>query len=136
MSTRNRNIIITVLCIVLVAGAILGAFAIYKDKGKSVRVKPSFSIGELDYNGKYKESTGKLYTKEAFKCNGLKIKLAFDSNISYEIYYYDYEDNYIFMSGTETGNMTTEVPFNAKTCRIVITPNEDVEIKWYQVNKC
>ena len=87
-----------------------------------------------------------LYTKNAFECQGLEIKLDFDNYISYEVFYYRSNGNFIESSGLITDGYTGELPLFATHARIEITPNwtemgedyKDVEkqiVKWYETTK-
>lgn len=58
-------------------------------------INPTFEVGNLGNDGKFVDDKSTLYTKEAFACDGLQIKLDFDNQINYQIFYYDDLDNFI-----------------------------------------
>lgn len=127
-------------------GLIISLCAILFNLGNSIvnkdddykKVSLSWEIGGLTSTGKYTETKKSIYTKESFSCDGLKTILDFDSNIKYQVFFYDEKD--VFISATEvlTESKEHEVPENAELARIVITPiwgsdvkKDDQVIKWH-----
>ena len=98
-----------------------------------------FERGELDSKGEYVESKRAVYTKTAFKCQGLEIIPDFDAHASYDVYYYDADDNFLDSVTGLTKKYTYDHPF-ATHARVVIYPEvpedeseEDYEIPFYKV---
>ena len=138
-SKRTWKKILSVgLGIIITVGAIVGISALVKKgKEKTNEINPKFSIGALTEDGKYSESKESIYS-DAFECQGLSVQLAFDHNISYEIFYYNQYSDFISSTGTLTENYNTVenlMPANTVFARIEITPNEDDEISWYEKSK-
>ena len=135
-----KKVIAGALAVVLGIGAVAGVSSLINkadDDGK-VKVNPSYSIGGLDENGKYVESDATLYTKDAFECQGLSIKPDFDSNVKYQIFFYDEVGQFIESTDVMTTTYKDEIPFFATHARLEVTPiwGEDVKekdqvIKWY-----
>lgn len=129
-----KSILYIALALLLCAGI---GFGIYKivDKTTTTEIRASaFSIGGLNANGKYKETKESIYTKDAFECQGLTITPKFESMVSYEVFFYNEDGEFL----SNTGRMTTKyntVPAFAKYARIVITPLEDEEISLLETNK-
>ncbi len=90
-------------------------------------ISPSFSAGNLGTDGKYVNDESTLYTKEAFQCDGLQIKLDFDNEIEYQIYFYDDLDN--FVESTEVLSSAYSDPVHDGYARIVIMPTNDEDGK-------
>ena len=127
-----KKIVTIILAIVLCAGVVGGGIAgILKLSGsgkldKKNISKFSYSVGGLDGNGKYKSTNASVYTKDAFECQGLDCSLDFDNNVSYQVYFYDQNNDFVHTTGKLTGAFVKDsVPFFAKYARIVITPNDD-----------
>ena len=98
-------------------------------------IYPTYSVGGLKTtDGKYTETTDSIYTKEAFECQGLKITPDFDSNVSYEVFFYDSNEQFISSSGKQT-DFYENVPSFTKYARIQITPLEDDKVSWYETSK-
>ena len=111
--------------------AIAGAVVDYvKDDSKNINI--SYEIGGLNAVGQYVEDESTIYTKEKFACDGLQATLDFDSQISYQVFYYDILDNFIDSSDTLTTGYSEEAPLNGAYARIMITPldDEDGKISW------
>lgn len=139
--TSLKQIIAIVLtCVVVFA---LGAFVIGNTYDKDTKIiNPTFEVGGLDATtGKYVETDGSIYTKESFECQGLTIKLDFDSQVTYQVFYYDELDEYLGeCSEVYDESVELTVPADAKYARIMVTPvwGDDVAkadrvVHWYNV---
>lgn len=132
-----KKIGIGTCCGVLGLGAIMGVGALLNkaEETTTKNINPTYAVGGLTEDGKYLETKGSIYTKNAFECQGLDIDFAFNNNVSYRVFFYDNDGDFILASETLTDNYDeVETPINADTARIVITPNEDDKISWYEVN--
>ena len=95
----------------------------------------AYEVGGLDNNGVYKETKESIYTKDLIECYGLEIKPNFDSQVRYQVYYYD--QNEIFLESSEvmkSDNYNKVVPL-AKYCRVVIYPLNDISISKIEISK-
>lgn len=90
-------------------------------------ISPSFDVGNLGADGKYVNDESTLYTKEAFQCDGLQIKLDFDNEIDYQIFFYDDLDN--FIESTEVLSAAYSETVHDGYARIVIMPTNDEDDK-------
>ena len=128
---------------VLICGVIMGSVAISKKLDDDTRIiHPDFKVGGLDENGEYKKTENTIYTMESFECLGLKIKLDFDANVKYQVYFYDELDNFVSTSDVYEESMEIEVPENAKLARLVVEPIWESDVKekdrvchWYDTYK-
>lgn len=103
------------------------------DEDGLVKVHLNYDIGGLDSNGEYEETEESIYTKNAFESQGLKVTMDFDSNIDYELFFYDQYGEFISSTGKLDKNFDGEIPVIASHARIEITPKEDEDgIKWYE----
>ena len=118
----------------LTIGAIAGVSALVKESEETTKIiNPTYAVGGLTENGAYLETEGSLYTENAFECQGLDIELDFKSNISYRVFFYDNENDFLSSTPKLTANYDEDTtPLFARFARVVITPNEDEEIKWYE----
>ena len=149
MRRKTKNTLKTIAMAVLGVGAIVGSVGIinsFVDKSNQDMkdIHPVFEVGGIDELGKYEAVENSIYTKEAFECQGLEVKVEFDSTINYEVFYYDVNANYLSSTGVQVGNLDCNVPDSATHARIEITPNwekleiekEDEQVvKWYEVAK-
>ena len=129
---KTKNIILIVLSCVMLFGAIFGLVALFRQDKTTKEINPVFAIGGLTEDGKYKETEESIYTKESFECQGLKIELNFESNVSYRVFFYNSNNDFVESTTSLSTNYNEELPLMATTCRIVITPTSDKEIKWYE----
>lgn len=90
-------------------------------------ISPTFEVGNLGSDGKFVYDKSRLYTKEAFEAEGLQIKLDFDSQINYQIFYYDDLDN--FVESTAVLSTAYSETVHDGYARIVITPTDDEDDK-------
>ena len=90
-------------------------------------INPVFDVGNLGTDGKFVDDESTLYTKEAFECDGLQIKLDFDNQIEYQIYFYDDLDN--FVESTEVLSAPYSETVHDGYARIVIMPTNDEDEK-------
>lgn len=87
----------------------------------------SFEVGNLGADGKFVDDESTLYTKEAFACDGLQLKLDFDNQINYQIYFYDDLDNFIESTAVLSESYSGCV--HDSYARLVIIPTNDEDDK-------
>ena len=100
-----------------------------------------FARGAIESTGKVVESNQNLVTKSAITVDGMAIEID-DENatISYKVAFYDENDEFISMTEEQVENFDTDnVPANAKTFKVMITPNqvdgEPVKLNVFNQNK-
>lgn len=93
------------------------------------KITPTFEVGNLGNDGKYIDDKSTLYTKDAFACYGLQVKLDFNSTVNYQIFYYDVLDNYISSTDLLGLGYSGEAPVNGAYARILIVPKNDEDGK-------
>lgn len=130
--TWKNALVIGLACLTII-GAFVGLGSLVKRSEETTKeIKPSYAIGGLTENGQYLETEKSIYTKNAFECQGLDIDLAFDNNISYQVFFYDEDGDFLEKTSKLTTNYDKGVPFLSTHARIVITPNDDDKISWYE----
>ncbi len=149
MKRKTKDLISKIVSVALVVvtvvgiGALIGHFVSNKaDDNGRVEINPSYEVGGLTSYGKYKETKESIYTKEAFKCDGLNIEPQFDSTITYQVFFYDNLGNFVSSTSSMEGYYTDEIPTGSSYARIVITPkwdkdtkDDDRKINIFQVSK-
>ena len=136
-SKKNwKSILLIGLSCILLVGAVFGIARLFKETSpddlKTIN-HSVFSVGGLNEDGTYLETDASIYTKDAIECQGLKITPRFDNNINYQVFFYDYDGEFVSANET-TDAKTTSAPRLARYCRVVITPKDDKKISWYEVN--
>ncbi len=132
-----KKIGLGVLAGVVLIGAVFGVTALFRKAEEETQkeISPSWAIGGLTEDGAYLETKESIYTKDAFECYGLKTTLDFDNNISYRLFFYNEDNSFLESTSKLTDafdSSKTNMPGETKYCRIVITPNEDSKISWYE----
>lgn len=152
MKRKTKQTLKTILLGALGIGAIVGVAsgvnALVEKNDEDLKViHPVFEVGGLnEADGKYEKSDKTLYTKTAFECQGLEIKLDFDNTIKYQVFFYESDGDFISSTPVYDGNSELEVPLFATHARIELTPNwaemgEDYDtekeqiVKWYEAPK-
>ena len=138
---KVKKVVSIVLGLVSVAGAVFGVSALAKyAKEEQKTIKPTFSVGGLTETGVYEETDDTIYTKDSFEAKGLEIKLDFDSNVKYQVFFYDELDKFISCTEVYTESQDISVPLEARA-RLEVTPiwgpdaPLEKEIKWYEPAK-
>ena len=135
---KKRRKLKTIISVVLVLGlsaGIVGGIVALSRKDTETISSTAFTRGDLDSNGRYVESNQAIYTKEAFYCQGLRIVPDFESKVTYDVYYYDYNDILLECIIGLSGVYDEDYPL-AKTARIVIHPEipNDVKASDFKIN--
>lgn len=140
ITRKWKNILSIGLAVLVLFGAV-GAVASFATNDS----KPAgavFKVGGLDpETGEYIKSKTSIYTEKVVECQGLKVKPEFESDVTYQIFWYN-EDEIYFGCTEKTTNPNTvfagPVPECAKYCRIVIYPSQldedDKQIKDFEVS--
>ena len=126
--TKNKRIISAILSIVIILGCAAGAVAIFGNKYKDIY--PTFTAGSLSAtSGEYVESETSLYTKNLVECKGITITPDFESDSTYQIFWYNRDGKFIGSENVTDGAFDGKTPTIAKYCRIVLTPDLTDELK-------
>lgn len=133
---RTKKIVAGIVAAVVAIAALAGIIALFRPntKDEKIKINPAFSVGALDESGAYEKSESTLYTKDAFAAEGLETKVDFDATISYQLFYYDENVEFLSASGTLNVNHVAELPEGTEYARVMIMPDwtgvevEDQEI--------
>jgi hypothetical protein len=131
-TNKTKNLIkkvgILLLCVIavgLVASAVVGA----ADDSDYKRTHLRWDVGGIDENGAYNpELENSIYTVKSLECSAISLAADFDSDISYSVYFYDENDEFIQVIQNDGRELEVEgdsFPETAVSVRIVITPNDD-----------
>ena len=90
----------------------------------------AYMIGELDDSGEQTDGDTSIVTRNAVTTDGLKVEIADDADVTYTIYFYGSEDEFISKTDALTEDFDgSAIPENAETAKIVITPTADEDGK-------
>ncbi len=149
----SKRILAIIISVMLSIGAIFGIGAVVatvEEETQKTISQFEFKQGVLisgvyDLNNK----NGGVYTEKEFMCDGLEVEIDFENDIEYEIHFYDkdgvfkfkesLDSNFSLDKKIETQNTTTDYTGNdyksVRTCRIVIIPENDTSVAFYEVQK-
>ncbi len=137
------KILTTILICFVALGTVIGVTHMFnKSEEGRTNLNPKFTVGGLSEDGTYVDTDKTIYTKNAFECEGLEVKLDFEATIKYQVYYYDENDTFIEKSPVYNMSAELTAPENAKFARIVVEPiwGDDVDeadkvCHWYDIYK-
>ena len=122
--------IIIFLLMIGVIGAVLTLFVMLDRQTTVTKIGPeAYTIATLDENGEEIEGNTSIVTRDTFTTDGLKVELADEATVTYELYFYDGEDNFISSTGALSADFNGEVPENAASAKCVITSTADEDGK-------
>ena len=130
------SIVAVVLVIALAAAIVAGVTSSVRAETKTL--SPTiFSVGGLDENGVHVETDNSIYTKDAFRCSGLRIEPDFESHSTYDVYYYDYDLEFVEAKMGLSKVYDEDYPPLASYVRIVIHPknsdDKDFKINFWDI---
>lgn len=133
-----KGLVSAIVAVLVFIGIVAGVAALVGNDTKTIS-SSAFSVGGLDSNGKYVSTNKTIVTKNAFECVGLRVEPDFDSNVTYDVYYYDFNGKFIESKLGLTEIYDEDYPL-AKLARIVIHPEipedtdlDDFKIRFWEV---
>ncbi len=118
-------LIVGVLVCAILGGIIYACVGTTNDNEENTKTisASEFSLGGLDENGEYVETHKSIYTKDAFECQGLTVTPKFESQVSYQIFFYDEYGDFVEKTESLEKTYNDEIPDGVTHARIVITPD-------------
>lgn len=133
--------IVAVVVIIATLIAVCAGLAVFTKKDTETIGSSAFSRGDLNEKGEYVKSDKAIYTEDGFLCKGLIVEPEFESQVTYDVYYYDRTGTFIEAKKGLTSVYDEDYPLAYKA-RIVIHPEilEDVDsdefkIHFYEIRK-
>ena len=123
--------VVVFLLVIGLIGAVVTLFVMLNRQTTVTQIGPeAYTIATLDENGEQAEGDTAIVTRDTFTTDGLKVELTDEANVTYELYFYDGEDNFISSTGTLSADFDgSAIPENAESAKIVITPTADEDGK-------
>lgn len=93
----------------------------------------NYEVGALDETGAFMKNAGSFVSKDYYDVDGLSVKVDEDAELSYQLYFYDAEEN--FISATNQFGVTYNgvIPEDAELFKIVINPTNDDDISTFDI---
>lgn len=89
----------------------------------------AYTIAALDDNGEQTDGDASIVTRSAFTTDGLQVELEDGATVTYTLYFYGADDEFISKTAALSKDFDGDIPDNAETAKIVITPVEDEDSK-------
>lgn len=135
---KAKWIVTFVLFLVIIGGVIGGGVYLNNQINPTYDLgHNSFEIGCITDEGKRLEGNTDMRTSNYIKVDGLKVTLAEDAEVTYTIFFFDEEKDFISKTEVLSADFDgTAVPKTAKYCMIEVTPtaDEDGKITKSEVN--
>jgi hypothetical protein len=95
----------------------------------------TYSIGLLDEDGGYEQGTTSIYLKNYYSVDGLSVELDDDATVTYKVFFYDSEKEFIESTADLNEDFdSSSTPETAEYFRIMITPTNDPEVSFFEIN--
>lgn len=131
-SDKTKWMITFVLIALLAVGVIFAVVKLNKQITTQTIGTTAYSIGMLDEKGEYAQDTSSIYTKNHIKTDGLQCELAENARITYKLYFYDKDKEFLSATTAQSTDYAGEIPETAKYVKIVITPTNDAEVSIFE----
>ena len=122
-------VIIFLIAIGLI-GAVVTLFVMLNRQTTVTQIGPeAYTIATLDENGEQAEGNTSIVTRDTFTTDGLKVELADEASVTYQLFFCDGEGNFISATGDLSADFDGEIPENAAYAKCEITPTADEDGK-------
>ena len=113
-----------------VIGAVITLFVMLDRQTTVTEIGPeAYTIATLDENGVQTEGDTSIVTRDMFAANGLKVELEDEASITYQLFFYDGEGNFISATGDLSADFDGEIPETAAYAKCEVTPMADEDGK-------
>lgn len=128
-SDMVKWVIIFLIAIGLI-GAVITLFVLLDRQTTVTEIgAEAYTIAALDENGEQTDGDTSIVTRSAFTTDGLKVKIEDEATVTYTLYFYGAENEFISKTAALSEDFDGSIPENAETAKIVITPIEDEDGK-------
>ena len=126
-------IILGILGVALLGSLMVKAFG----NEDSKKLHPIYAVGCIDEEGDIDDSDVSIYTKKTFEFDVLVVDWDEEKNGSYQLFFYDEDDEFVSASEVYNADAEIEMVEGAETARLVITPTleEKDEINFFEIAK-
>ena len=123
--------VIIFLLMIGVIGAVITLFVMLDRQTTVTEIGPeAYTIATLDDSGKQTDGDTSIVTRNAFATDGLKVSIADDATVTYALYFYDADGEFVSKTADLSADFDgSAIPENAETAKIVITPTADEDGK-------
>lgn len=113
-----------------VIGAVITLFVMLDRQTTVTEIGPeAYTVATLDENGEEVEGDTAIVTRDMFTTDGLKVELSDEASVTYRLFFYDGEGNFISATGDLSADFDGEIPENAAYAKCEVTPTADEDGK-------
>ena len=113
-----------------VIGAVITLFVMLDRQTTVTEIGPeAYTVATLDENGEEVEGDTAIVTRDMFTTDGLKVELSDEASVTYRLFFYDGEGNFISATGDLSADFDGEIPENAAYAKCEVTPMADEDGK-------
>lgn len=123
--------VVVFLLVIGLIGAVITLFVMLDRQTTVTEIgAEAYMIGVLDESGAETDGDTSIVTRNAVTTDGLKVEIADDATVTYTIYFYGSEDEFISKTEALSADFDgSAIPENAETAKIVVTPTADEDGK-------
>lgn len=130
--SKTKGFLTVLLIILLIVGVVALSVALSKTITTRDLNGFQYTIGGLDAEGEFEESTASVCTKDLISVDGLKCKIVKRATIEYKLFFYDKDGEFISATADLDANYESDPPEGARYVKIMITPTNDAEITIFE----
>ncbi len=123
--------VVVFLLVIGLIGAVITLFVMLDRQTTVTEIgAEAYTIAALDDSGEQTDGDTSIVTRNAFTVDGLKVAIADDATVTYALYFYDADGEFVSKTADLSADFDgSAIPENAETAKIVITPTADEDGK-------
>lgn len=123
--------VVVFLLVIGLIGAVVTLFVMLDRQTTVTQIgAEAYTIAALDDSGEQTDGDTSIVTRNAVTTNGLKVAIADDATVTYALYFYDADGEFVSKTADLSADFDgSAIPENAETAKIVITPTADEDGK-------
>lgn len=123
--------VVVFLLVIGLIGAVITLFVMLDRQTTVTEIgAEQYIIGGLDAEGAAVEGDTSIVTRDTFTTDGLKVELADEAEVTYELYFYDADGEFVSKTAALSADFDgSAIPENAASAKCVITPIADEDGK-------
>ena len=122
--------VVVFLLVIGLIGAVITLFVMLDRQTTVTEIgAEAYTIAALDDSGEQTDGDTSIVTRNAVTTDGLKVEIADDATVTYALYFYDADGEFVSKTDSLFADFDGNIPDNAESAKIVITPTADEDGK-------
>ena len=132
---KNKFLSITLgLVLILVISAVIAlSVRLGQSQTYTSLTSNDYVVGTLDETGVFAKDGGCIVTEEYYSIEGMKVEVKEDAELSYKLYFYDENKEFISATSNYGVNYNGVIPETAEYFKITINPTNDSDISQFDI---